>query len=65
MEWISVKIALPDDPDEDAAYLTFPHYRVIHFDPVYRKWYRWDSEKELDVELKDITHWIPLPEPPK
>ena len=45
MEWINVKIALPDDPDEDYAYLTFPHYRVIHFDPVYREWYRWSSEK--------------------
>lgn len=58
--WISVKERLPED---DNYYLTYTteHTCVV---------YRYDGDGEWvddwdDSANHDITHWQPLPEPPK
>lgn len=61
-EWISVKDRLPED-----------HVAVLVFDSVCRNIYKawmshdlgeWFSEEYLP-DFLNITHWMPLPEPPE
>lgn len=57
--WVSVKDRLPGD---DSYYLTFT---TEHTCAVYR--YDGDGEWVTDYDdtaNHDITHWMPLPEPP-
>ena len=54
--WISVEERLPD---EEGLYLTWdkaPSYGISWFDMRSLSKYTWQHE---------ITHWMPLPEPPK
>ncbi len=58
--WISVKERLPED---DGYYLTFTTEHTCEV-------YRYDGDGEWvtdydDTANHDITHWQPLPEPPK
>lgn len=58
--WISVKERLPED---DSYYLTFTTEHTFEV-------YRYDGDGEWvtdwgDTANHDITHWMPLPEPPK
>lgn len=57
-EWISVKDRLPEEEarvlvylDSNRSYTKTDTDRLIN-----SKWVRWD---------RDVTHWMPLPEPPK
>lgn len=71
MEWVKCSDKLPEDGVEvlvytpitksiTVAYLTYDHddnpivYFIIDFD-----------ENDQNISLKDITHWMPLPEKPK
>lgn len=59
-QWISVKDRLPDDND-----------RVIAFRPyeaevsAYRYCVKWGWSLKTSMSYNGITHWMPLPEPPK
>ena len=79
-EWISVEERLPEKPLSCIVYrrpFNWFDYCVSFaaFDPCYRGefgnpmngkavWYDYDSEYG-DYKLSNITHWMPLPEPPK
>lgn len=66
-EWISVKDRLPDFFDEVIVY-----YNCGYKSLVSTAWRRlgdnggwiWDSRMSYPEELVDVTHWMPLPEPP-
>ena len=59
-QWISVKDGMPEDND-----------RVIAFRPyeaevsAYRYSVMWGWALKTSVSHRGITHWMPLPEPPK
>lgn len=61
-EWISIKDRLPDDSRE-----------VLIHNAEYREplmiigWYSHDFKSwvSYDVDNLEVTHWMPLPEPPK
>ena len=59
-QWISVKDRLPDDND-----------RVIAFRPyeaevsAYRYCVKWGWSLKTSMSYNGITHWMPLPHPPK
>lgn len=59
-QWISVKDRLPDDND-----------RVIAFRPyeaevsAYRYCVKWGWSLKTSMSYNGITHWMPLPKPPK
>lgn len=61
-KWISVEERLPDG--DDKVLVSYLGYVNIAF-------YRWDHVFELpntvmiDPHKGNITHWMPLPEPPK
>ena len=72
-EWISVKDRLPDNKEhdwvlaqvvEDNGYMHIP--RVMEYRQLKNDWfeetYGWLSEHN---GLFSVTHWMPLPEPPK
>lgn len=69
-EWISVEDRLPDISHEE--YLIWPHHDV-NYSCEYIAYFdgnNWIAECEdtyhyYDYKLKNITHWMPLPEPPK
>lgn len=68
MEWINVKDRLPDDMENvlvftegciDVGHLTKGRFGLA----------RWETDSldewgDREI-LKDVTHWMPLPEPPK
>ena len=79
-KWISVKDRLPEADGNylvfEKGYL-IPAIRVLSFARDGRKvdkydfhrewknvWYRYDSEWG-HITIGDVTHWMPLPEPPK
>lgn len=60
MKWISVKDRLPK---EDGWYLVYTRYIIV---PPRVVQYKKDAEYPfIGFYQNDITHWMPLPEPPK
>jgi len=75
-DWISVKDRLPEEHGYDAylVYLDIGHVMIADFYPEeHEKYYKqdesyWDSRDSTDMcDLLShhVTHWMPLPEPPK
>lgn len=68
--WISVK---DREPPVDQAILVYESYELgpgsifeVFYDVEYGKWYHVGADKEFFVPRNGtITHWMPLPEPPK
>lgn len=65
-EWISVKNRLPDIPKNDFA----SDYVLVH-DEKAGDWVAyydanggWCEAREC-IPFKNVTHWMPLPKPPK
>ena len=81
MKWINVKDRLPDFDVPvlcNVAYLNFN--KEYYYLSVFKRhndiegwlWYQWSGYGDLreksnydDCDDYDITHWMPLPEPPK
>lgn len=62
-EWISVEDRLPD---KDGEYLTWDGliYFLIWFNASLGLW-NVSEGGDISSAIRDITHWMPLPEPPK
>ena len=67
MEWISVKDRLPNLSDfENELLCCFKGWddmyfmRILEYDANYEEWSDWQGEV-----YKNVTHWMPLPKPPK
>lgn len=68
-QWISVKDRLPEDKDDYVYIVTMhSHYKNKPFvEPlkyIYGQWCNMHDEELLDGEY-EVTHWTPLPSPPK
>ena len=70
-EWISVKDRLPDScgfPCLLCGENSFGQIRVFEGFTGYmeRGQFEWHSnQKDIDIDVWTITHWMPLPQPPK
>lgn len=62
MEWISVKDGLPED-GKDYLVTDGDACMVAAYNNGIKKWNFFVIDHYLDS--KDVTHWMPLPEPPK
>ncbi len=67
MEWISIKDRLPD---ENGVYLVHTNYGDMTFAAYQDDWEIWPSgfvlaSNTLGSPRGYLTHWMPLPEPPK
>ena len=62
--WISVNEKLPDDETDVLAYLrNGEETRIAACCYARGVWY--DCVMNCVVVIQDVTHWMPLPEPPK
>lgn len=64
MNWIKISDGLPEPAmkDSDAAYLTFPHYRVL---PWWGgQFWTFDDPSDEWEPVYEVTHWMPLPKAP-
>ena len=68
-EWISVKDRLPD---KDGSYLILNKRKYIfdaEYESIYKSFGCWhefiDGAGNEWIAYKEITHWMPLPQPPK
>lgn len=69
MEWISVFDRLPEDFEE---YLVWPEPNrdlniiTANFDFTNKRWEQdFKSGYDFEIFYPIVTHWMPLPEPPK
>ena len=64
--WVPVTERLPEDEKSVVVWSAETTYSpsFMTFGIWRREWGRWDSSWD-DEELSCITHWMPLPEPPK
>jgi hypothetical protein len=64
MEWISCKERLPDKQDR---YLIFGQFTKDCPNQVYEALYLKKPRRFMadGIYSKNVTHWMPLPEPPK
>lgn len=67
MKWISVKERLPKDDDNVLVFLAPTDILIgsYFFRPMMRSFTWTMHDSDLDEYIEDITHWMPLPEPPK
>lgn len=69
IEWVSVKDKLPEYGAEVIVVLNYKRRRVACFsyrgkcDDTGRLLWRWHNSD--DESTLTVTHWMPLPEPPK
>ena len=62
-EWISVKDKLPERSYKlhlvwvGITGVNSPNFDVAEWDESQQEWYGW-------TDVLDVTHWMPLPEPP-
>ena len=64
MEWISVKERLPDEQGAVLGYCIGGKHKQLSWMDIYY----WTGEKfghPNPHENDEVTHWMPLPEPPK
>ena len=65
-KWISVKDRLPEDKRLTLYWHINFGPSVGFYDPTHKKnGYHWWSTKFGDNADASVTHWMPLPEPPK
>lgn len=62
-KWISVSERLPEHSKIVLCCLTFNELRILQWDSVSKWWLGYGAGD--DWRQKDVTHWMPLPEPPK
>jgi len=63
VEWISVNDKLPDKEVYVLVYSKEKGYAIMYYTGYF--WESWDSDSDSIQILHDITHWMPLPEPPE
>lgn len=60
-EWISVKDRLPEHEVDVLCYTIYQEIEILQFDESVKWW----TGSEYDYEKEQVTHWMPLPQPPK
>jgi hypothetical protein len=66
-EWISTKEELPEKCCEYLVCIKDKHYMVLQYSPEHKKFNAFDGQSERVVRdcAIEVSHWMPLPEPPK
>ena len=62
-KWIPVTERLPEHIDVVLCRLRFNEFRILQWDEISKWWLGYGAGD--DWRQKDVTHWMPLPEPPK
>jgi hypothetical protein len=62
-KWIPVSERLPEHGEVVLCYMSFKEARALQWDNASRYWLGYESGD--DWSKANVTHWMPLPEPPK
>ena len=62
-EWVSATKRLPEHEDVVLCFMKFGEHRMLQWDNVSSLWLG-DGHGD-DWQKADVTHWMPLPMPPK
>ena len=63
--WVSVREKMPKD-HQDVLFTNGKNVMFGAYDSFTEYWYEWDGPYDTEHYYGDpITHWMPLPEPPK
>ena len=62
--WISVKDRLPEKSDKVLVYLDSGVMMDVWYSSKHRKFNSFDENEPNENNFKNVTHWMPLPEPP-
>ncbi len=66
-----------ETPELGKDYLTYPHYRILGYgndpnEPSFLEhnetdttWWDWPDNEDEPIVVRDVTHFMELPEPPK
>jgi hypothetical protein len=67
MKWISVKERLPEEDQQVLVYSEDYPMEVMWFrNNKFNEYYEdLDIKKDYNFEIEEVTHWMPIPEPPK
>lgn len=63
-EWISVKDKLPENFETVLA-LCKDGDMFVGRHTSWQQWQIWTAKKSTKIVQRTVTHWMPLPEPPK
>lgn len=63
-EWISVEERLPEESGDYITYHNHGHCGVIYYNASIHLWNVYYFEYTQNA-IRSVTHWMPLPEPPK
>lgn len=64
-QWIPVTERLPEDKMVVLAYVPDDEYALVQFDKKYSEWIVCFTSENISYRSEYVTHWMPLPEPPK
>ena len=65
-QWISIKDRLPEKSGEYLVLCqTAANMMVLNFSRKHLAFNVFDCQKDAKTEIKNITHWMPLPKPPE
>ena len=62
-EWIPVTERLPEHGNVVICFMKFGEQRILQWDNVSSWWLGYEHGD--DWQKADITHWMPMPQPPK
>ena len=62
--WISVKDRLPDESEEYLVFSKRGYRSVLDYSTRHKEFNAKDTDKK-PLHAIEVTHWMPLPEPPK
>jgi len=65
MEWISIEDRLPNEEDYYLVVWDYDEVEEVGEAFYSEKWYFPYYSNEKDVTEPKVTHWMPLPKPPK
>lgn len=64
-EWIKCSDSMPCGPDESRWVLVYADEAINCMAYTRGRWEDWTGATMHNIRTDDITHWMPLPEPPK
>lgn len=64
-KWTPTAERLPEDGEIVLVYAKDEEHVVARWHKKWKEWENWNSQESHILRFEEVTHWMPLPEPPK